>query len=223
MAKVRESENMSGEISHTGLVRYDAMCHAIAEAHAIDEVKDIRDKALALERYAQQAMNMEAERKACEIRLRAERKAGRCCGKAAERGERAKGGRPDRNSRNGGARPLHHLQNARETSAYHVTSGANGKKLASVPEDQFEDALRDPERKPSTAGILRKANGSQDQMNPAALWLWGRLRDFERDRISEVSPSELIGEMTETMISDVARIAPVFASYLNSLEGYIDE
>ena len=28
----------------TELVRYDAMCRAIAEAHAIDEVKDIRDK-----------------------------------------------------------------------------------------------------------------------------------------------------------------------------------
>jgi hypothetical protein len=60
----------------TQLVRYDAMCHAIAEAYAIDEVKDIRDKAIALEQYARQARNIEAERKAAEIRLRAERKCG---------------------------------------------------------------------------------------------------------------------------------------------------
>jgi hypothetical protein len=59
-----------------GLIRYDAMCRAIAVAYAVDEVKDIRDKALALERYAAQARNTEAERQACEIRLRAERRAG---------------------------------------------------------------------------------------------------------------------------------------------------
>ncbi len=58
------------------LARYDAMCRAIDEAFQIDEVKDIRDKALALEVYSRQAKNIEAERRACEIRLRAERKAG---------------------------------------------------------------------------------------------------------------------------------------------------
>ena len=40
------------------LVRYDAMCHAIAECHSVDEVADLHDKALALEVYAKQAMNV---------------------------------------------------------------------------------------------------------------------------------------------------------------------
>jgi hypothetical protein len=52
------------------------MCRAIEAAYKVDEVKDIRDQAIALEVYARQAHNTEAERKACEIRLRAERKAG---------------------------------------------------------------------------------------------------------------------------------------------------
>jgi hypothetical protein len=41
-----------------GLVRYDAMRCAIAEASAIDEVKEIRDRAIALETYALQAQSV---------------------------------------------------------------------------------------------------------------------------------------------------------------------
>jgi hypothetical protein len=58
------------------LVRYDAMCRAIDAAYEVDEAKAIRDQAIALEVYARQASNTEAERKASKIRLRAERKAG---------------------------------------------------------------------------------------------------------------------------------------------------
>ncbi len=36
----------------TALVKYDAMCRAIDHAYQVDEVKDIRDKALAFEAYA---------------------------------------------------------------------------------------------------------------------------------------------------------------------------
>jgi hypothetical protein len=74
----------------TALARYDAMCRAIEAAYKVDEVKDIRDQAIALEVYARQAQHVEAERKACEIRLRAERMAGALSAKL----ERSPGGRP---------------------------------------------------------------------------------------------------------------------------------
>jgi hypothetical protein len=59
-----------------GLVRYDATRFAIAEAHAVDEVKEIRNQAIALETYSRQAQNEEDERRCKEIRMRAERRAG---------------------------------------------------------------------------------------------------------------------------------------------------
>jgi hypothetical protein len=52
------------------------MCRAIEAAHKMDELKDIRDQAKALEEYSRQARNIENERKACEVLLRAEKKAG---------------------------------------------------------------------------------------------------------------------------------------------------
>ena len=71
------------------LAKYDAMVSAIAAVHTVDEVKDIHDKAKAMEVYSKLAKDFEQERRCREIRLRAERRAGQLLSKM----EKAKGAR----------------------------------------------------------------------------------------------------------------------------------
>jgi hypothetical protein len=101
--------------------------------------------------------------------LRAERKAG----KISEGLEKAPGIRTD----------LHTLSPSTTKSQKLAEAGisrdqaSKWEQLANVPEAEFEAALAGP-NKPSTAGVLRR-NGEASPMDADALWLWGRLRDFE--------------------------------------------
>ncbi|MYF06691.1 MAG: hypothetical protein F4092_00580 [Rhodospirillaceae bacterium] len=204
------------------------MCRAIDACFEVDEVKDLRDKAMAMEHYARQARNPEPERRACEIRLRAERKAGQLL-KDMEKAARG----PDANGQ-GSQRATAETPTLSDMGVSKDQS-SRWQKLADVPEEQFEAALAAPE-KPSTTGIIR-ANGqtvADDSesdsesatvaesepvapMDPNALWVWGRLRDFERDGVLDENPITLLSVMTDGMQADVRRLARPVAEWLEAM------
>jgi hypothetical protein len=191
----------------TDLVAYDAMCRAIDQALAVDEVKEIRDRAVALAQYQRQANNIEAESQCCRIRLRAERKAGELLKAMALHGEReGRGG--DRKSKSGGT-TLNDLGISRDQSA--LWQG-----LAEVPEKDFEAAIAGD--RPTSAAVLEKARPKAvTPVDDGALWLWGRLKDFERNGLLARDPETITETMTEPMLADVKRLAPLVADWLGAV------
>ena len=78
----------------TALVHYDTACRSLAQARSVDEVKDIRDTAIAMAAYAKQAKNRELEADAVEIRMRATRRIDQLRQAQKVKVGLAKGGKP---------------------------------------------------------------------------------------------------------------------------------
>lgn len=202
------------ESATTGLVHYDAMVSAIVQAFKIDEVKDIRDKALALEMYSRLARNLNNERLAAEIRIRAEYKAGLLLNQR----EMAKGGNPNLSR---GTRGSNQPQTLEELGISHDQS-SKWQQLAEIPPDQFEAALKGPEM-PTTNGILAAVRPEKSKgpewMESDVLWMWGRLRDFEERGMLAVHPRHFYDKMHGAMQRDVRRLVPLVRDWLKKLEG----
>jgi hypothetical protein len=192
----------------TVLVRYDEMCRAIDAAYEVDELKDIRDKAALLTQAARVAHNVEAERRACEIRLRAERKAGKLSAALeTTQGRRTSVGGQQKSK----AEQLRH-------AGISPQQRHDWEKLAAVPADKFEAALADQTRIPTTNGINRaNAAPKVTPVSAEALWLWGRLKDFDRDGLLARTPADVMTTMTSQMLDDVHTLAPRVAAWLKQI------
>jgi hypothetical protein len=71
-----EAHNSTSDAAGASLTLYDSACRALADACAVDEVKDIHDQAVALREYARRAKNDQLQRDAVALRMNAERRLG---------------------------------------------------------------------------------------------------------------------------------------------------
>jgi hypothetical protein len=178
----------------------------------VDEVKDIRDMALAIEIYSRQAKNTEAERKACEIRLRAERKVGQLLGETDL---------PTGSPGNQHTGPLQRPEGSKTLADLGISydQSSQWQQLAALPEAEFEDALA--ESRPSTSGIIArrkrpttKQRRRADALSHKADLLWKHLHAFEDDELLYEDPKDVLAAMTDYMREGMVGVAKEISEWL---------
>lgn len=123
----------------TQLVKYETACRALAACKAVDEVKDLMDKAEAMRLYGRMAKDKTLETDAAEIRMRAERRLGQMLAQQKET--------VGLNSGRAGRSPIAVDTNDRDERPTLSQVGiskdlsSRAQKLAAVPEDQFENEV----------------------------------------------------------------------------------
>jgi len=135
-----EESSASNAHGTTALARYDAAKRAIAAAHRIDEIAQIRNGARQLEAAARVAKDTEMIQMATEIRIRAERRLGELLTSTP----RAKGvvGR-DKKGQTRGSRGVPRVVEPPSLAELGIDKklSARAQKLAKIPERQFEESI----------------------------------------------------------------------------------
>lgn len=150
----------------SNLVKYNAARIALAEAHQVDEVKDIRDKSEAMAAYARQAKDKEMLVWVTEIKVRAERRAGQLLAEMPKnqgtKGQLAGGNTivPPEND----VKTLADLGISKNESS-------RWQKLAGVSDEKFEHAVaaaKEVAGEVTTAAMLRAAKACEPPKAKAA-------------------------------------------------------
>lgn len=84
--------------------------------------------------------------------------------------------------------------------------------------NEIVDRGEEPTKAKLNREIVKPKPAPKKVMDQKALWLWGRLNDFERDGILTSDPAFLVSEMTEPMRADVKRLVPLVRVFLEQLE-----
>ena len=193
------------------LTIYSNAKNALAEYKTVDEVKDYRDKAVAVEMYAKQAQDFDLEYDAAIARVRAERK----CGELLRDMESVKKGRPKKEMSNGTTfKTIEKMGITRDQSS-------KWQQLANVPDKEFEEAINVQGAKPSTNHILKKSDDLRDEINSiprVTMRSWGTLIQMERDGILNTPLIDSYERMTDAMKADTDRLIIILKQWVNEYE-----
>ena len=125
-------------------VLYDSACRAVAECRAVDAVKNIRDKAVAMAAYAKQARNKQLQADAAEIQMRATRRLGQLIEEQKKTVGLAKGSKGQLRGRtaSGGVRisPPENLPTL-ASQGVDKNLARQAHRLAALPETKFQEAI----------------------------------------------------------------------------------
>jgi hypothetical protein len=174
--------NEAVEKQTASLVHYSRMCREIQHCARVDEVKSIRDKAMALAVYAHQALNYDAEKKAAEVRLRAEIRAGELLKAMKQSGERAD--KKDNLKRG----PKSNSPTSGTLSGLGITKDQSSQwqKLAEVPEKEREAYIAEPDQIPSASGLLAKHAAKTIEAQPKVVTIAGTVEHVASARKTKV-------------------------------------
>lgn len=174
----------------TSLTKYEAARTALAEAHRVDEVKDIRDKAEAMAAYARQAKDNDLIQYATEIKVRAERR----CGELLARTEKNTG------ARGIGTSAVERCDTTPPTLAeMGLTRDESSRyqQLAAMPAEHFETAVATAKAtagEVTTAFMLREAKRHAPPK---------KLSQADRQRLADLEAAQARGA---SMLSTYARL-----------------
>jgi hypothetical protein len=164
----------------TILVKYEAARYALQIASKIDEVKDIRDKALAMAAYARQAKDDDLINWATALKLRAERRAGEMLAES----EMNKGGRPKETANTAIAVSIPTLSELGLSDK----QSSDFQAIAAIPEAKFDKAVASG--KATTASLVRSSPNKKTKPAP-------------KEKSAPKSKPEPVEDLGDTMVKEL--------------------
>lgn len=113
------------------------------------------------------------------------------------------------------AKPKSELAQALEENGISRQMASMYQKVAEVPEEEFEAAMNCDDM-PSRRKLLNTE--SNDKADKDSQWFWGRILDFERDKILEKPADKIVNGMHDHMKETVKRLIPEIIKYLNQVK-----
>lgn len=162
-----------------------------------------------------------AQAHASYIRARAEMRLAEEYDAAQDRGEVATDGKPKTVAQDNGFKPATAADLGLRRDEIH-----EARKLRDAERDnpglirRALDGMIERGEEPTRAALKREVieRPQPKRMNQSALWLWGRINDFERMGVLRESAAFLVGEMTDPMRADMRRMVPQVRAFLQQME-----